>query len=891
MKNENWEKAKKIFADAIKFAPDERLRFLDDVCADDADTRREVESLLNSFDDASSFMESPAIGEVAEVIRQDKNLTNGKCFGHYEIISQIGAGGMGEVYLAKDKKLDRRVAVKILNEKFSRHESNLSRFILEAKAASALNHPNILVIHEIGAEGEANYIVSEFVEGKTLRARFTESPMRLSEALDIAVQIAGALSTAHAARIVHRDIKPENVIVRPDGYVKILDFGLAKLIAEKNKSFAGSEAATAKQNNTAQGVILGTVNYMSPEQAKGERIDERTDIFSFGVLLYEMIAGRTPFAGDSNSETLANLINKKPPPLSRFAAGVPEELTRIVAETLRKKRDERYQTTKDLLADLKALREKLTFEENLERTAAPDAAANGTTAELQAATTGDAAKKQTAEQNSLFGKITKRKTATLAALAFAFIIVAVVGVYFAFFAPPPAVSSVAVLPFENATGDANFDYLSDGLSESLVDRLSQLPELKVIARSSSFKYRGADVDLRNAANRLGVQAVVIGKITRRGDVLNIRVEMIDTRDNRQMWSEQYNRQASDALSVQEQIAQAASAKLRSKLTGAEEQRLTKSTTQNPEAFQLYLKGVFHANKSKPAEKLKAVEYFQQAIALDPNYAQSYVALASVYHGLMNYIDVPPENYPQKARENVLKALALDDQLPDALIMYGSVLTREYDFVGAERELKRAVELNPNLAGAHLGYGSLLSNLGRHEEALAETRRGLELDPISIGANHSYSYSLFYARKYDECIAQSKKVVEMNPEFFGSHFLLAVAYEMKGDYAASVAERVKMNEIGGTKQRAEAFQKSFDAGGWEGFLREATADNAPFNVPPYIAVTFNAALGEKDKAFAILDKLYKERSPELRQIKVDPRLDNLRSDPRFQDLLRRVGLPQ
>ncbi|MDQ3749195.1 MAG: serine/threonine-protein kinase, partial [Acidobacteriota bacterium] len=514
---EQWQKAKELFDGAMKCPPDERRRFLDENCGEgDEAARREIESLLANSEDAAGFLELPAVGEVAEaIVGAKEKLCAGQSLSHYKIIRSLGAGGMGEVYLAQDKKLDRRVAVKILNEKFSRHESNLNRFIQEAKAASALNHPNILVIHEIGASDEVNYIVSEFVEGKTLRERFTESPMRLSEALDIAVQIAGALSTAHAARIVHRDIKPENVIVRPDGYVKILDFGLAKLITEKNKSFAGSEAATAKQNNTAQGVILGTVNYMSPEQAKGEKIDERTDIFSFGVLLYEMIAGRTPFAGDSNSETLANLINKKAPPLSRFAAGVPEELTHTVAETLRKKRDERYQTMKDLLADLKALREKLTFEENLERTAAPDAAANGTTAELQAAATGDAAKKQTTAQNSLFGKITKRKTATLAAFAFALIIVAVVGVYFAFFAPPPAVSSVAVLPFENATGDANFDYLSDGLSESLIDRLLQLPELKVIARSSSFKYRGADVDLRDAANRLGVQAVVIGKITRR----------------------------------------------------------------------------------------------------------------------------------------------------------------------------------------------------------------------------------------------------------------------------------------------------------------------------------------------------------------------------------------
>ncbi|MEP6903711.1 MAG: serine/threonine-protein kinase, partial [Actinomycetota bacterium] len=364
MAQKNWRHVKEIFADALRQTPENRGQFLDRVCGEDKPLRREIESLLSSYDNAESFMEKPAVGEMANDFEKNRKLEKGKCFGHYEVLEQIGAGGMGEVYLAKDKKLDRRVAIKILKEKFSRHETNLNRFIQEAKSASALNHPNILVIHEIGEADDAHFIVSEFIEGKTLRDLIGKSPMKLSEVLEISIQIANALSAAHAANIVHRDIKPENIIVRPDGYVKILDFGLAKLVEQKA---IGLEDAAVKQNDTAKGVILGTVNYMSPEQAKGEKVDERTDIFSFGVMLYEMITGRTPFAGNTMSETFANLINAEPQLLSHFAANVPEELERIIAKTLRKNRDERYQTMKDLLSNLKDLRENLTFDERLEK--------------------------------------------------------------------------------------------------------------------------------------------------------------------------------------------------------------------------------------------------------------------------------------------------------------------------------------------------------------------------------------------------------------------------------------------------------------------------------------------------------------------------------------------
>jgi serine/threonine protein kinase len=436
MNPERWQKVKALFDAVVELAPSEREKFLVKSCGTDEELRREVEKLIASSDGAESFMESPAATEVASLIIEPKNLAAGTSFGHYEIVKQIGAGGMGEVYLARDTKLERSVAVKILNEKFAAHESNLQRFIQEAKAASALNHPNILVIHEIGESEKSNYIVSEFIEGETLRDNFKKSPPKLSEVLDIAIQIANALCAAHEARIVHRDIKPENIMIRPDGFVKILDFGLAKLVEQK---VVGFDASTVIQNQTAKGVILGTVNYMSPEQAKGEKIDARTDIFSFGVVLYEMITARTPFAGDSMSETFANLINSEPPPLARFSANTPDELQRIVAKTIRKKRDERYQTMKDLLSDLKDLRGNLAFDERLEKSHSPND--KNATAFLQA-TTGDG-NPQTDERNHNFTKQIKSRK-SFAAFGLAVLLVAVIGFGYYFYNSKKSVSGANV---------------------------------------------------------------------------------------------------------------------------------------------------------------------------------------------------------------------------------------------------------------------------------------------------------------------------------------------------------------------------------------------------------------------------------------------------------------
>ncbi len=495
-----WPKVREIFDSALRRRPEERRSFVNEACGDDKTLLAEVESLLASHDGAESFMEKPAVAKVADMIEPEtKKLEEGTCFGHYEIIKQIGAGGMGEVYLARDKKLDRQVAVKILNEEFSQHESDLQRFIREAKSASALNHPNILVIHEIGETDGTHHIVSEFVKGKTLREIFKEKTLKLPEVLDISIQIANALCTAHEAHLVHRDIKPENIMVRPDGFVKVLDFGLAKLVQQTNISILGLEKSTVRQNQTAQGVILGTVNYMSTEQAKGERVDERTDIFSLGVLVYEMKAGRTPFAGGSVSETFANLINAAPEPLSRFSSNVPEELQRIVAKMLRKNRDERYQTMKDVLTDLRDLRENLKLDERVEKLQSSES--ESATAILQATTGG--ANLQTAEaQHDFSGQFKRYKS--FAAVTLAVLLIGVVG--FWFFANRSTntkqIKSIAVLPLENLSGDASQDYFADGMTEALIAKLSQIGSLTVISRTSVMRYKKSGKSIPEIAKEL-----------------------------------------------------------------------------------------------------------------------------------------------------------------------------------------------------------------------------------------------------------------------------------------------------------------------------------------------------------------------------------------------------
>jgi eukaryotic-like serine/threonine-protein kinase len=883
---ERWQNVKEIFNAALKREPSERAIFLNEICDGQTDLRGEVESLLASHDEANSFLELSAVAEVADVIEINANkLEAGKSFNHYKIINQIGSGGMGEVYLAQDKKLDRRVAIKILNEKFAKHESNLQRFVQEAKSASALNHPNILTIYEIGESEKSHFIVSEYIEGETLREMLQKQELKLVEVLDIAAQIAGALIAAHHAKIVHRDIKPENIIVRPDGLVKILDFGLAKLVEQKPIE---SEESTVQQNQTAKGIILGTINYMSPEQAKGERVDERTDIFSFGVVLYEMIAGQTPFAGESISETVANLINKTPSPLARYAADVPRDLERIAAKTLRKNADERYQTMKSLLADLRELREEISFDEKLERSTSPD---KNATALLPSAAENTAPR----TTESVIRPAPKWNRKNIIILFTGVLLVASSG--FAFWrllnrADQRQIESIAVLPFTNESGSADLDYLSDGMTETLINSLSNLPNLNVKARSSVFRYKGRETDAKQVGADLNVQAVLSGRVIQRGGDLTLYLSLEDVRTGNQIWGENYNRSMKNLVALQTEIARDVSKQLQTKLSNADTQNLTKNYTENSEAYQQYLLGRFYWNKRNKDDFYRAINHYSQAVRVDSNYAIAFAGLADVYIILQGYDDsAVPLDLQTKARENALKALSLDDTLSEAHLSNGIILqTLDFDFAGAEREFKRAIESDPKNAVAFYQYANFLMAFGRFDEAESKFRRALELEPASVNANRLYGIFLMLARRYEESEKQAKKTIELDPNFQGAYFSFANTLLLQGRYAEAVEQYAKSREVAGKPDEAAMIRASFKKGGWRGFILDIIKLDwtAGFR-PKYIEATRFASIGEKQKALDALEDAFARRETFITLTNVDPRFDSLRDEPRFKDLLRRVGL--
>lgn len=890
MVDKNWQKVREVFDSVLSRPMEDRQNYVVEVCGEDKILLAEVKSLLLSLDSAENFMETPAVAKVAEAIENNnKKLEKDRKLGHYEIIEQIGTGGMGEVYLAKDTNLDRKVAVKILSEKISRHESNVKRFISEAKAASALNHPNILTIYEFGEADDVHFIVSEFIEGKTLREIIGEFGMKLSEILDISIQIGSALSAAHKAHLIHRDIKPENVMIRPDGYVKILDFGLAKLIEQKSPSFLGSEDSVLKPNQTAKGVILGTVNYMSPEQAKGEWVDERTDIFSFGILVYEMLTGRTPFASDSTAETLANLINREPP-LLRFAEIAPKEVQHIVSKMLRKNAADRYQTMKEVITDLKDLGEHSASGEHSEKSTQSD---TENTTKFGPGKTGDT-NLQTNETDADFRQQNKRQPFAAFKLLEDFL--AAIGFGKGFFKhsiKAKQIESVAVLPFVNVADDPETEYLSDGISENLIDRLSQLPQLKVIARSSSFKYRGENTDIFNAAKQLGVRAIITGRVARRGDNISIRVEMVDAFDNRQLWGEQYNRRAADLQLIQQEIAQTVSEKLRLKLSGAQKQEIAKQKTVNPKAYELLLKGHSHRNKKGTENKMKAAAYYQQAIDIDPFYAAAHAALSVSISDLTHNSILDPKEFTPKAEAAAQKALDLDENLAEAHDAMALIKLNGWNWAAAEQEYQRAIELNPNFAKVHSCYAFYLSLVGRHDEAIAEFKLSKDINPLAPVANADIGYALYMARRYDEAQEILNIAVEMDRENPYPNAILAHNYLGKGMYAEAVAGFSRVMELGGEPgyriYLGAAYAKAGEREQAQTILRQLENDKN-YVSRGELAVLY-ATLGDYDKTFSAFERAYDAHDAQLQFLWVEPAFDALRSDSRFQDLLRRVGLPQ
>jgi TolB-like protein/Flp pilus assembly protein TadD/predicted Ser/Thr protein kinase len=831
----------------------------------------------------------------------------GTILGRYEIRSLLGKGGMGEVYLAQDTNLRRLVAIKLLPVAFTQSKERLHRFEREAFAASSLNHPNILTVHEIGAQDDRHFIATEYIEGESLRQRMTRAPVELREALDVAIQIASALAATHGAGIVHRDIKPENIMLRRDGFVKVLDFGLAKLADEKaaRRGEADTEAPTEALINTAPGLVVGTPCYMSPEQARDLETDARTDIWSLGVVLYEMFAGRLPFQGETATDVLATILHREPPSLLLYHQGVPEELERIVEKALTKGREERYQTAKDLGVDLKRLKQRSELEAELERSTTPEeearrvsmrAATGGSRPPVAGATRAVAAQTvggdvhATSSAEYITAGIRRHKRG--AALVLATLLLAITGLayFYSVRGGRAAINSVAVMPFVNETADPDAEYLSDGISESLINNLSQLPQLKVIARSSTFKYKGKEVDPEEVAKALGVQAIVTGRVVERGDELQISVELVNALDKTQMWGEQYNRRATDLQAVQAEMARAISEKLRLRLTGGQEQQLTKRATANPQAYQLYLTGVFYGRKRNIEGTRKALDYFNQAVALDPNFALAFAGMPTNYANLALFSVLAPKEALAKGEAAAQKALELDETPAEAHNGLARIKEFEWDWSGAEREYKRAIELNPNLAAAHRYYAGYLASMGRITEALDEDKREGELDPLSVKENEAEV--LFLMRRYDEAIQALQDSIKSQPDYAYAHLLLGFAYEAKGMYAEAVNEYQKVISIDGETTSTLCYL-GYSYAMW-GKRDEALAILNKLKmtkeyVSPAELATLYVGLGDKEAAFQSLERAYSEHDLNMQYLKNETHYDPLRSDPHFTDLMRRVGL--
>lgn len=795
----------------------------------------------------------------------------GQTISHYRIIERLGRGGMGVVYKAEDVHLGRLVALKFLSEPLGGDLDTLERFKREARMASALDHPNICTIYEIGEHAGLPFLAMQYLEGQTLEKRIAGSPLTIDQVVEMGIQIADGLDAAHSMGIIHRDIKPSNIFVTKRDQVKILDFGVAKLakdLCTGSSEIPAKPPSTVDALSTVPGARIGTFAYMSPEQERGEELDARTDLFSFGLMLYDMAAGWHSFS-DKVAAVIHDAVGSQQPTVSR-APALPAGLANIISKATQVDPGLRYQSAAEMRADLQRLK-------------------RDTDSPRTSVTSRAAATTQT--------RTWRRGAWPLAGLGAAVFTVLLFAVVWLGRLPGrgKAIDSMAVLPFVNATADPDAEYLSDGITESLINKLSQLPNLRIMARSTVFRYKGKQVDPQKAGQDLRVGAVLSGRLLQRGDTVIVQAELMDVAKGTQLWGGQFNRKAADVFLLQEDLSKEISEKLRLRLTSEEKRRLTKRDTENADAYQLYLKGRYFWNQWTPEESQKAIEYFQGAIEKDPAYALPYAGLADTYISRAWFGELPPREAGPAAEAAALKALQIDDRLAEAHVSLAFAnFVYDWDWPAAGQHFERALALDPAYPNAHAWYSFYLAALGRSDEALAEAKRALDLDPASPGMNQDLALQFYYGGRFDEAIEQFHKTLEMN--YHDARVGLGLVYAAKGMYREALSEFEKYGELDQRSPRSIAYLGYIDA-----LLKDRrqalkaldelrTLSKQKYVSPIYFALVYTG-LGQKDQAFQWLEKAYEERSRYIPLLKTGSIWEPLRSDARFADLIRRIGLPQ
>jgi serine/threonine-protein kinase len=760
-------------------------------------------------------------------------LSAGSKIGPYEVLSLLGEGGMGEVYRGRDPRLGREIAIKVLAKDASQDTEATGRLEREARAIAALSHPNIVAVHDVGHEHGTFYLVTELLEGKTLRDSIRQSALNWRRAVEIGAEVCDGLAAAHAKSIVHRDLKPENIFLTEDGRVKILDFGLAQtdpVLMQRDEA----SIPTTKWFQTDPGTVIGTLGYMSPEQLRGEPVDPSADLFSLGCILFEMVTAKRPFHRESGAATIAAILKDDLPSIE-LEAGVPMEFQRIIEGCVEKTATSRFQSARDLALTLRAI---------------------GSSASMP--------------KENLFANLTKRRSTR-----------------------SKTIDSIAVLPLANETNDANTEYLSDGITEGIINQLSRLPKLKVMARSTVFRYKNRDVDAQSVGRELRVRAVLTGRLKQAGDGLRINVELVDATDGSQLWGETYNRKLADLVALQDDMSREITEGLRLKLTGAEKKKLRKQSTKNSDAYQLYLKGRYHWNKRTEESLRRGISFFREAIENDPSFAGAYAGLADCFVTMTTNIPLPPHENMPKAKAAAMRAMELDEGLAEAWASLGAVRWWfDWDWVGAEEAYRRAIELNPNYATAHDGYAMLLAARGRVDDALEQVRKATDLDPLSLIIATHAGWPHYFARNYEAAIRCFRKALELDERFIPADGWLGMALGQQGRYAEAIDAFTRALEVDRVPilltMLAHTHAIAGDRAKAMFYLDALQVEAKNRYVSPYDIAVIYAGLGDKEHALGQLKAAREDRSSWMVFLNVDPRLDVLREEPDFREIAKALN---